>query len=169
MYCVLFCMVIIFNNKKYILWSIAKYYNLFMTFSSLSQSIWHIRCQVCDPMRSWSQRHCLLEKLLLPIVGFRDVCFILPQIALKQWALVHKKNSTKKHQRDNSLPCLVLMISRNSSNKLFLFILSHQELSYINLPFIAIKGDTSLLFHIWIIHLPQWRCLFQNLWWLIYC
>lgn len=80
-----------------------------------------------------------------------------------------KRIAQRGIQRDNSLPCVVWMICGSSSNRLFLFILSHQELTCTNLPFIAIKGDTILLLHVCITHFPQPRFLFQNLWRLTQC
>lgn len=130
----------------------------FLSVSGISQY------QVYEPIRSWSQRHfARKEKVLLLIVESRDVCSILPQRALRQWTTEHKERSTEKHTEgqqstlsgsDDLWKLLKWTIPIHSFSS---------EFTCVNLPFTAIKGDTVLLLHVWINHLPQWRCLFQNL------
>lgn len=73
------------------------------------------------------------------------------------------RQDTERRPEGQHPPRLVLLICGNYSDRLSLFILPHQELTCVKLPFVATKGDTILLLHAWIIHFPQPRCLFQNL------
>lgn len=101
-------------------------------------------------------------KLLLPIVEPEMSALCTPGSSRTRATVPDR--AQRGVRRGGSPPRLVLLICGNYSDRLSLFILPHQELTCVNLPFIATKGDAILLLHAWITHFPQPRCLFQNLW-----
>ena len=79
----------------------------------------------------------------------------------------NKKNSTEKHPE--RWPSSLFGSDDVATPQIGDSYSFSSELTCINLPFTATKGDTVLLLHVWMNHLPQWRCLFQNLWRLTCC
>lgn len=106
-------------------------------------------------------------KLLLPIVEPEMSALFTP--GSSRTRATGPDRAQRGVRTGGSPPCLVLLICGNYSDRLSLFILPHQELTCVNLPFIATKGDAILLLHAWITHFPRPRCLFQNLWRLAQC
>lgn len=83
------------------------------------------------------------EKVLLLIVESRDVCSLYPE---SSETISNKENSTEKHpERQSSLLGSDDVTTPQTGDS---YSFSSVELTCINLPFTATKGDTVLLLHV---------------------